>query len=245
MTSNSVAAPLGSFDGETPRRIHRSRQPWAGLELGPKERASQARLYPLQQLVLALGSCEIANRRLGLVACGEMDPFQVAKMYVSRSGHTRNVVAEVFRRAAKCGGSSPRMHFSAIAVEGVCVGAALTENESDRWPNSKDYPRAAAMLKLIGTDRCIWTVKRKSGETDHHGRITTSGGVDLCGRSRVDERGSRWCADHFHAGRSFDRNDRESITALLQAAGKALGPVAPEPSREMLEVRNLCISARR
>lgn len=217
--------PQESFDGEFPRSgkgAHRAFQPWSKFELGPKERASQIRLYPVRQLVAALTYCELARGRVVAIAAGDLDPREAAAFYVWRKGKTRDTMAEVFQRAAAGKSDDPRIRLMAVATEPVWVDAQLEDWESDRWWNSKDFPRAAAMLSLIGADRCIATVNRKPGEFSHRGRPAPQGGIDLCGANKFEARSSRWCADHYNPGLASERQDRESITALLRAVDLGL-----------------------
>lgn len=156
------------------------------------------------------------------IAAGDLDPQEAASAYVWRKGKTRDTMAEVFRRAAVGSHDDPGLGLMRVATVAVMVDAPVEEWESERWWNSKDFPRAAAMLVLIGADRCIAPVNRKPGEPSHRGNVAHKGGGDLCGADKFEARSSRWCADHFNTGLTFERQDREAITSLLHAVNAGL-----------------------
>lgn len=156
------------------------------------------------------------------VSSGDLEPDDAAAAYVWRRGATRDTMAEIFRRTASFASDDPRVRLMAVATEPVWVGEELQSWESDRWWNAKEFPRAAAMITLIGAGRCIASVSRGPGEVSHRGRVAPNGGTDLCGAAKFEDRSSRWCPDHYNAGLAAERYDREAITGLLHAVRDGL-----------------------
>lgn len=227
-----MKAAQPSFDTKTPRRVHRTKQPWVEVEvvldrdgriaelipggktfeLGNKERATQASIRPLMTLTNALARSPEALQQLESIREGE-NPCEVAKNYVWRAGFTREVVAEVFRLAAASPVRDGRVAFCGVAKSAVWVNAPVGEGDAKQWGRAQSDPRIALRLTMIGGGRCSLL---EDGEA--------------CGVKLAHDRGrQRFCSVHEQRRANeyrceiLDRNERVEITKFLHRVGRSLG----------------------
>jgi hypothetical protein len=217
-----------------PRGRKAAFQPWAGLELGPKELAGQRRIAPVAVLVGVLSRHRdfldhVTTLRASLWSSAALDSQlldQVAGAYVRRAGYTRDVMAHVLAEAAYnahgqyvFGPIAPtRPHsVTSLATVAVFVDDQLTNEDPRHWPHAKRWHEAALILAAVGAGRCPHLVER-------HGRLECCGTVPS--RVERDGRQRRYCTRHqpnTKFEKSAERSDREAVTNLLRAVGQALG----------------------
>ena len=215
-----------------PGRRKSALQPWAGLELGPKELAAQRRVAPAAALLGGLVRDEtfVANVWAVRASFGERPEYngalalvgfrpqlidEVAGRYVKRAGYARDVMAHVLAKAVNL--QNPLMVLTLSTRTVVFVDEDLTDEDPRHWPHAKRWHEAGLVLAAVGAGKCPHLVERG-------GRLEACGTVP--GRLGEDGRQRRYCSRHqpqTKFEKSSDRADREAVTNLLHAAGEALG----------------------
>jgi hypothetical protein len=231
-TETSVGPVRAGNDGLLPRGRKAAFQPWAGLKLGPKELAGQRRVAPVAALVGVLATDRaflahakalraeagpLAEYQLTLVKSGHQPKrlYEVAADYMRRRGYSQRVFARLLAEAVAL--EDPRLILPRLTCTTVFVDDQLTDEDPRHWPHAKRWHEAALILAAVGAGRCPHLVER-------HGQLECCGTVPS--RVERDGRQRRYCTRHqpnTKFEKSADRSDREAITNLLRAAGKALG----------------------
>lgn len=220
-----------TFDTKVPR-IHRTKQlGWAGSDpnghrrvflMGPKERAAQILVQPLETLVQALATDSDALRSLDSIRRGGCDPASVASKYIWRSGRAQQIVEELFRRAAGSPCERGNLAFSTIAIRGVWVNAPMDTGDPQELGHASRDQVIARRLCAIGAGRC-------SHAPNQNGREV------VCGtRLKARDRGkSRYCEAHLVEKRvsgvslreQTARNERAEVTKFLHRVGRGLAAI--------------------
>lgn len=194
-----------------------------GLEMDPNLRLAAIRLTPVQDLVGVVVQDRAARESVLSIAGGDATAEKVASRYVRRAGFTRDVVAEVFRRAAA---ATDKWELS-LAIESVGWMApqfVLEDPKPRQWSHAKEHSFSAARLMMVGSGRCSGRVIREKGDRAAHGRLAAFRGFDVCGATIASDKGrARYCDLHEPDLADFARQDRVAITALLTAVGECLG----------------------
>lgn len=192
-------------DGLKPRRVHRRRQPWRGAELGPKELAVDARMYPLRVLLHVL-SQDVAFRRDLEAVRSRVDAKArrkaaegAARRYARRRGRPRLVLEEILTRAAGASTGNAQVDIMGIGAQAVWTTAEPSSEDPQRWRHAH-YREAAAMVARLGARQCL-----------------------VCGSRLASDGRRRYCSAHAADEPLRGRADRELMQAVLNAAGHALG----------------------
>jgi hypothetical protein len=208
-------------NGEVPRRRHRRRTIWQGLEAGDAEHSDQARLEPLRRLI-AGASCD-PDFLVGLkrVLVGELSAAELASRYVARGKRgdiAHRGMTRFIERAVESEGDLHR-----IADSGSWVQAPV--ESVPQWTHAKRMPEAVAILLARGAEprRCT--------------RITTTSSkaagdpvvIGICRQVIAMPGPHQWhCSRHLADPTSprearIDRADREIVNGLLRGVAVALG----------------------
>lgn len=211
------------FDGKVRQRRSRAFQPWAGIELGPKERASQAAVWPLKTLVMELANDPAALDWVDRIRSGESSEI-AARGYVRRKGFTQEIVATVFAWAANSSVRDNRLALAGLATRAVFVGAPLDVTDPRQWGHASNDPLIARRIALTGAGRCVHEVVRKPGEIDSRDKEVSRMSLDLCGTRIAKDLGrSRRCSRHAGGdGHKLTRHERDEVTEFLHRVGRSL-----------------------
>lgn len=188
------------------------------LEMGPKEYAQQVTFEPVRRLISSLvgdrhflGVVERLRAERDRTDLDELLDAETAAYVPYRrgapwAGMRRAIELTVFSNL-----EDPQARVLSLAATGCAVDALPAPGDPAQWTHAKRYPEAAAMLVARGARLCP-AIRYSESEVTICRTELRQGAVLYCGPCR------RRAGDTD----TFDRSDREAISALLSGVAVAL-----------------------